>query len=208
MNNDTDHFNKAAKEWDNDPVKILRAKAVADAIIKIVSPTDKMSALEFGSGTGQLSFMLQPLLKSITLIDESSEMLKVADSNIKRNNIQNMTTKQINILSENYHDKFDLIFTLMVLHHIKDTNAIISKLHTLLNNGGYLCIADLVEEDGSFHSHLPEFDGHNGYNIEELSKIIKTAGFNIINTNICFTITKETKTGNKKYPVFVIIAAS
>jgi 2-polyprenyl-3-methyl-5-hydroxy-6-metoxy-1,4-benzoquinol methylase len=206
MSKDINHFNNAAKTWDDDPMKIARAKAVADEIIKNVQPMDKMNAMEFGSGTGQLSFMLQPFLKSVSLIDESTEMLKVADRKIKENDISNMTTRKIDILTENYDIKHDLIFTLMVLHHVKDTKAIITKFHSILNTGGYLCIADLVEEDGSFHSHMPEFDGHNGYNLKSLSNILKSAGFLIINVNICFTITKPSNSGNKEYPVFAIIA--
>jgi 2-polyprenyl-3-methyl-5-hydroxy-6-metoxy-1,4-benzoquinol methylase len=206
MSNNINHFNNAAKTWDDDPLKIARAKAVAKDIVNNIKLSDKMSAMEFGSGTGQLSFMLQPYLNSLILIDESTEMLKVADEKIKFNNISNMTTKTINILKENCDLKFDLIYTLMVLHHVKETEVIIAKFHSLLNTGGFLCIADLVEEDGSFHSHMPEFDGHNGYNLDKLGNILKSSGFTVKNVLTSFTITKETKSGNKDYPVFLMIA--
>jgi 2-polyprenyl-3-methyl-5-hydroxy-6-metoxy-1,4-benzoquinol methylase len=206
MCNDINHFNNAAKTWDDDPMKIARAKAVADEILKIVQPNDKMNAMEFGAGTGQLSFMLQPHFGSITLIDEAAEMLKVADTKIKANLIPNISTKKIDILSESYEVKHDMIYTLMVLHHVKDTEVIISKFNSLLNMGGYLCIADLEEEDGSFHSHIPGFDGHNGYNLKKLSDLLKLYGFTIIEIKTCFTITKGTGDLYKEYPVFVLIA--
>ena len=47
--------------------------------------------------------------------------------------------------------KFDLIFTQMVLHHVSDIETIINRLSQLLNPGGYLAVADLYEEDGSFY---------------------------------------------------------
>ena len=56
---------------------------------------------------------------------------------------------------------FDLIYTLMVLHHVGDVETIIRKFRGLLNPGGYLAIADLYSEDGSFHGE--GFSGHMGF---------------------------------------------
>jgi len=39
----------------------------------------------------------------------------------------------------------------MVFHHFSDLDGIIQKLVNHLNPGGYLFIADLMTEDGSFH---------------------------------------------------------
>ena len=66
--------------------------------------------------------------------------------------------------------KFDLIFTQMVLHHVTDIERIINKFHQLLNPNGYLAIADLYEEDGSFHGD--GFTGHKGFNIDSLSDLL------------------------------------
>ncbi len=41
----------------------------------------------------------------------------------------------------------------------KNTNVIIDSFSKMLNPLGYICIADLDEEDGSFHG-----DGFNGHN--------------------------------------------
>lgn len=50
----------------------------------------------------------------------------------------------------------------MTLHHIPDTEAVLRDMHTLLHQSGYLCIADLDSEDGSFHGQdadvYPGFD--------------------------------------------------
>ena len=40
----------------------------------------------------------------------------------------------------------------MTLHHIPDTNGILNKFHALLEPNGYLLVADLEKEDGSFHT--------------------------------------------------------
>ena len=59
----------------------------------------------------------------------------------------------------------------MVLHHVNDIEKIIGKFYRLLNPGGYLAIADLYEEDGSFHGD--GFTGHKGFNMDSLSGILR-----------------------------------
>ena len=53
------NFDERAKDWDSDPKKVERARAVAEAIRKAIPLTANMSALEYGCGTGLLSFALQ-----------------------------------------------------------------------------------------------------------------------------------------------------
>ena len=205
MSSDREHFNSAAKNWDNDPMKIARTEAVAASIRKYVPLTKKMNALEFGAGTGQLSFLLKKDLGPITLIDDAAEMLKIANEKISLSSIADMQTKKINLLTHDYSEKHDLIYTQMVLHHVKDTKAILSKFHTILKANGYLCIADLVEEDGSFHTHIPGFDGHNGYNLDELKCTLENSGFKVLSSEICYNIVKVNNGIKKEYPLFVLI---
>ena len=99
-------------------------------------------------------------------------------------------------------ERFDLVYTLMTLHHIPDTAKILGCFHSMLNPGGILCIADLDEEDGSFHSDQPTFDGHNGFDRTELSVGLEQAGF----TNICFSTCYELIKDERKYPLFLAVA--
>jgi len=50
------NFDKKAKTWDEDPQIVLRAQKVATHIRKGVPLNSDMSALEYGCGTGLLSF--------------------------------------------------------------------------------------------------------------------------------------------------------
>lgn len=101
---------------------------------------------------------------------------------------------------------YDVIYNSMVLHHIHDTKAIIENFYHLLNKDGYLCIVDLDEEDGSFHKEYPEFDGHNGFNQNDLKYILISAGFKDIEANIFLSDEKIIDGKKIKYSFFMMKA--
>jgi predicted TPR repeat methyltransferase len=76
--NSPSHFEASARTWDADPVKVARASAVADGIRGSVPLSPQMRTLEYGCGTGLLSFALRPHLAHITLADSSDGMLAVS----------------------------------------------------------------------------------------------------------------------------------
>jgi 2-polyprenyl-3-methyl-5-hydroxy-6-metoxy-1,4-benzoquinol methylase len=100
--------------------------------------------------------------------------------------------------------RFDLIVTSMTLHHVPDTGHILRIFHDLLTPGGYLCIADLDQEDGSFHG--PEVDVHHGFDQADLSRRAAQAGFADIHFQTVFSIAKEHESGTRDYPVFLMTA--
>jgi len=165
-----------------------------------------MTALEFGAGTGVTSFVLKDSLKEITLMDNSSEMVKVMNNKIKTSRVKNLKTLNFNLEKAELKDaKFDFIFNQMVLHHISDIDDIIIKFYNLLNPGGFLAIADLYTEDGSFHGD--GFTGHKGFDIEILSNKMRNQGFTNISHQKCFVINKKiSDTETKKFDVFLLIA--
>ena len=123
---------------------------------------------------------------------------------ISDNNIKNFKPLLLDLLEDNLSiGTFNVIFTLMTLHHMPNLNKILTIFNSLLKTDGYLCIADLVKEDGSFHHEHPDFDGHNGFDKNELSEFLSKNGFTIEYYNICFEIVKETE--NKTYPLFLMI---
>jgi tRNA (cmo5U34)-methyltransferase len=199
-------FDLKAAEWDNNPVIWDRAEAIAKEIRRLIPLNKQMNALEFGAGTGVTSFILKDYLKEITMIDNSSEMVKIMENKIKTLGVKNLKTININFEKDDLEGvKYDLIFNQMVLHHISDVDIIISKFHNLLNPGGYLAVADLYSEDGSFHGD--GFIGHNGFDIAKLSDQIKKQGFTDISHRKCYTINKKiSETITKPFDVFLIVA--
>jgi ubiquinone/menaquinone biosynthesis C-methylase UbiE len=135
-----------------------------------------MRALEYGAGTGLLSFLLRDRLGEITLADVSEGMLD-----------------------------FDVVYSLMTLHHIGDTDAILRAFHRVLAHPGLLCIADLDAEDGSFHGE--GFDGHRGFDRDALAAKARAAGFVDARFVTAHVMQKQIADGTiRAFPVFLMIA--
>jgi len=199
-------FDKKAAEWDKNPMHWDRSEAIANEIKALLPLNKNMSALEYGAGTGITSFLLKDLLKEITLMDNSTEMVKVMNDKISASQVKNMSALYFDLENTDYNNgTFDLIFTQMVLHHVLNINIIIERFYRLLNKGGYLAIADLYSEDGSFHGD--GFDGHMGFDIGNLSSILKTKNFHTISHKECFIIDRKiSDTESRQFPVFLLIA--
>ena len=199
-----ENFDELALTWDKEPHRIERAKAVADAIRKNIPNLNQKTGFEYGCGTGLLSFNLHHDLKTITLADSSTGMLAVLAQKIQDQAIANLKLLQLDLTTDPAPPlSYDIIYTLMTMHHIVEIEPVLQKFHTMSNSGGYLCIADLDAEDGSFHGK--DFVGHNGFNQERLASMLKRSGFSFLGSEICYEVVKRTETGaTKKYPVFIM----
>jgi len=199
-------FDQKAQEWDKNKMHLERTIAVASQLMKMIPFRPDMKAMEFGAGTGLLSFYLKDRFLEITLMDSSSEMLKMAEQKMEESDHAKIRTLFLNLEQEDYNgDPFDIIYTQMVLHHIRDTNAIISKFYNLIKPGGILAIADLYKEDGSFHDGAT--DVHHGFDPDHLKEILHQQGFHKCQVEPCFVMKKELSAGMiKEYPVFLMTA--
>ena len=200
------NFDERAKDWDSDPNKVERARAVAKAIRSAVPLKTDMSALEYGCGTGLLSFALQSDLGQITLADTSQGMLDVLKEKITASGIMNMRPIRLDLASDSPPaEQFDLTYSLMTLHHIHDTKGLLKKFHALLEPSGILCIADLDKEDGSFHTD-GDIDVHKGFERAELHKWVEDAGFTDIKFSTAFENKKKIGDIEKIFPIFLLTA--
>lgn len=199
-------FDNKARDWDKNLLHIERSEAIAKALLKKVPLHKGMKALEYGSGTALLSFILQDEFEEITLMDNSREMTQVAREKIANENAKNMKPLLFDLEKEDFKGKFDIIYTQMVLHHVGDIDAIFNKFLALLNTGGYLAIADLYPEDGSFHGD--GFVGHLGFDVKIIANMLNDIGFKNIQHQQCYILKKEDESGNiRSYPIFLLTAS-
>lgn len=200
------NFDERAKDWDSDPKKVERARVVAEAIRDSVPLTSKMNALEYGCGTGLLSFALQSDLGQITLADTSQGMLDVLSDKIAAAGVTNMHPTRLDLATDSLPvERFDITYSLLTLHHLEDPKAILKKFNVLLKPSGVLCISDLDKEDGSFHTDGTT-DVHKGFERMELQEWVEEAGFADVKFSTAFEIKKKIGETEKVFSVFLLTA--
>lgn len=198
------NFDIEAKNWDSEE-RVNRAKIIAKEISKAIPINKHYSALEFGCGTGLISFNLHEKFDNITLVDTSKGMIDTLNSKINQYKLNNMTAYNLDINNQQeLKSKYDVIYTSMALHHIVEIEIILESLYKLLNKDGYIYIVDLDEEDGTFHSEEANFTGHNGFNQQALGDLLKKIGYSEIETNIIFKDTKRIKSSEVEYSLFLM----
>lgn len=197
----SNHFDEKAATWDDDPAKVERAQVVARAIVERVRPQPGTRLLEYGAGTGLVTQAMQEAVGAVTLADTSAGMRQVMADKIEAGLLPAARIWDVDLAEDpTPDDEFDLIVTVLTLHHIHDVPAALAAFARLLAPGGHLCVVDLVAEDGSFH---PEgFDGHHGFEQDELAAQLEDAGFDDVTHEICHDVERD----GVRYPIFLVTA--
>ncbi len=195
-----DLFANKSKSWDMKSRRVKTAKDIANSILTNINIKKDMEIMDFGAGTGLLGFFISHKVSKIVAVDTSVSMLKEFD---KKSSDFNCKTESINqdLTSTNLDRKFNGIVSSMTIHHIKNINAIFSKFYDMLDKDGFIAIADLDKEDGTFHSDSTGVY-HNGFDRKVLKSIAKKVGFKDIHFNTVSTIEKP----YRNFTLFLMIA--
>lgn len=194
-------FDARAHEWDKNPMHWERSEAIAKAFLEMVPVNPEMKAMEYGAGTGILSFLLSGKFSEITLMDNSTQMVQVMTEKVQKSGLKHFYPLLFDLEHSDYKgSNFDCILSQMVLHHVGDVSNILQKFYSMLNSEGYLAIADLYTEDGSFHG--PGANVHLGFDPEMLKEILLSKGFSDVCYETCFEVERE---NGKKFPIFLIV---
>jgi len=201
------NFDQEAANWDQVPGRVKVARDIAQSMIREITLTPEMDVLDFGCGTGLLTFALQPFVRSITGVDSSQGMLDVFKTKVKEQNLSNIKANYLDldngdVLDGSYH----LIVSSMTLHHIKNISSLLKQFYSILLPSGQLAVADLDLDDGQFHSNNDGvFDF--GFNREELRLIFMDAGFQNIQTHQASDIEKPVVNGKSRiFTIFLMTA--
>ena len=198
-------FDSAAAAWDENPHRVKLANDVAAAIHEQVEITTALHVADFGCGTGLLSFLLQPMVRSLTGIDSSPGMLEVFRNKIDRLQLANVHTQLVDLdKGDTLTGMFDLVVSSMTLHHIRKVPPLLDQLYAVLVPGGTLCITDLDLDGGLFHDDNTGVF-HFGFDRQELRQAFTAAGFADIRDTTATDIVKPLKTGDSRtFTVFLM----
>ncbi len=199
-------FDTAATAWDNEKRRIELAKAISSRIA-LLPLNEGMRAMEYGCGTGLVGLDLARHLASLVAADSSPGMLESLKAKINEMGIRNVFPRLLDLHHDDCAQEFDLIFSAMTLHHLADVGGILAKLFQCLKPGGILALADLDEEDGSFHQDNPEGVMHQGFNRKKLAGELEQLGFTAVQASTVHMIRKKNSQGGERsFPVFLMTA--
>lgn len=197
-------FDDAAATWDDDPGHEKRQVAIARAIKQAVNLSPRMSAVDVGGGTGRLSILLADLVGSVVVTDPAAGMVQVARERIAAAGLgDRLRAVQADLTTEQLDGAYDVVWSSMALHHVRDLDRLLRSVADLLVNGGRLCIADLDEDpDGAFHADKADFDGHHGFDRQRLAEQLARNGFADVGFIDATTIIK----GDREFGIFLCTA--
>jgi len=198
-------FDSRAAQWDNLPRRVALGNAVVEAIRQEADPQHWMQLLDYGCGTGLVTLGLQPLVKEVIAVDSSKGMLEQLEIKARETGIVNLHTIFIDLDKDwRLPDGIDLLVSSMTMHHVPEVAPLLAHFRESMNPGAQLCIADLQQEDGSFHDDSTGIP-HKGFAIEEMERFFHEAGFRDIRTVPVLTVEKERDGKVKQYPVNLTI---
>ena len=200
MKNKVDHFAHKSKSWDMNSKRVKNAKGIAELIVNNIKLDKSMELMDFGARTGLLSYFVAPSVKKIVAVDNSPSMLVEFENKCDEFSCETEVIEK-DLGADTLERKFDGIISSMTIHHLEDTAALLSKLYTMLNVGGFVALADLDSEDGSFHSDNTGVF-HYGFDREALEVLAKEAGFKEIRFDLASTISKP----HREFTVFLMTA--
>ncbi len=178
---------------------------MAEAIAREVPLSPSMRALEYGAGTGLLSFLLRDSWARSRWPTCPMECSTSRAARSPPPGDPRMRAVRLDLSAgDAVPGEFDIVYSLMTLHHIPDTDGILRRFHDVLAQRGVLCIADLDTEDGSFHGD--GFDGHKGFDRATLRAKAIAAGFADVRFTTAYEMHKEVGGRMHKFPIFLMVA--
>ena len=195
-----DLFAQKASSYEQTKTRVANVENIANAIIDNIKLDEKMHLMDFGSGTGLLLERIAPFINKVTAVDISPSMNQQLALKKDKINCQ-LDILEIDLEKQNINLQFDGVISSMTMHHVENINKMFRKINSMLEADGFIAIADLDQEDGSFHI---EDTGvyHHGFDREAIKKAATDAGFTEVHVTSASVVQKP----HGNYPVFLLTA--
>ena len=199
-------FDEAAAQWDNNPGRVDLARAVGEAIGCTIPFQAGWRVLDYGAGTGLLTLNLQPRVASMVALDSFTGMLEKLTQKLAAAAISNVQTRHWDLEAKPFPEPdFDLVVSSMTLHHLRSVPLVLSRLADILKPGGWLAVADLDSEDGSFHGQADDVF-HHGFERGQIAEWLTSAGLKWVSVSDAHSMSKPDSTGQvRSYGIFLAV---
>ncbi|MGF7138199.1 class I SAM-dependent DNA methyltransferase [Roseimarinus sediminis] len=198
-------FDSKAAGWDDNPKRIKLVDKVWEVLDRQIDFSGIKSAMDYGCGTGLLGFKFIDKVSSLTFCDTSEGMLAQVEKKSAYYGTKNARLLKADLSTAPLPaDRFDLIASMLVLHHVEHPGELLARFHQMLNDDGLFCWIDLEEEDGSFHTDSEEIH-HHGFSREQVSGYMKDNGFVVNFYSDELYVEKEKDGQTVHYPLYIAI---
>ncbi len=184
----TNFWDKQAKKYDKSTNKVF-----GEANKRIVRNTKKycdlnMQMLDIGCGTGLLTLPMSKYVKHIDAIDFSEKMLLEAKNNSQQMKVNNIEWINNCIEQVDLNNNYNIITAFNVLLYVDDIEKFLKDVYNRMDDNGYfISVTDCYNEKKSILNPMTRILIRLGvipkmhfFSVNELTSIIKRAGFSII----------------------------
>ncbi|KAA0233769.1 MAG: Ubiquinone/menaquinone biosynthesis C-methyltransferase UbiE [Acidimicrobiales bacterium] len=138
-------FDEVSVEWDEMRSSFYN-EAVIDALALHTEADPFMTVLDVGTGTGFVAAGLAPGVAQVVGVDNSLEMLAVAETNLAELGVGNATLAGGATDALPFADgNVDAAVANMVLHHAPEPVAMLAEMARVTRPGGWVAITDEIE---------------------------------------------------------------
>ena len=181
---------------DPEPLREYMDKWDGQKFIDFLQLTKEKSVLEIGVGTGRLAIRVAPECRDFFGIDLSPKTVKLAKENLKAHG--NVALICADFTEYNFEHKIDVIYSSLTFMHIKDKQAAINKVKSLLNIGGRFVLSIDKNQSDTIDYATRKIKIYPD-NKEDIVKYITQSGMNLIKvfeTDFAFIFIAEMKQNN------------
>jgi len=200
------NFDARAEGWDT-PQRAERAGKLAAEMARRLPAGAFSRVLEFGCGTGLLSFSLMDRIGTALLVDSSEGMIDIVRKKIADARAQGRVSALCRDIARGVAtgERFSCAYSSMSLHHIRDVSPAAKAICALLAPGGYLCVIDLRPDNGLFHRHEAGFDGHDGFEPAALAAVFEAEGLDYLSSDTVFSGERDIDGTRHGYALFMLV---
>lgn len=177
------------KEIDQEGMKTLKAIAEADKfnhwMYQAIADHCQGNILEIGSGIGNISEQVLADGKNLSISDIRQNYLDVlnqrflGNTNLQESFLLDIVDPDFDNTHKSRFEKYDTIFAMNIVEHVKDDSLALKNLKKLLKPGGKVII--LVPAYQALYNRFDEeLEHYRRYSFNQLSCLITSTDYNLI----------------------------
>ncbi|MCL2653728.1 MAG: class I SAM-dependent methyltransferase [Propionibacteriaceae bacterium] len=154
-----------------------RSDAVAAAIRDATPEAGALTALDYGCGSGPIGLRLANHFQHVTLADVYPDV--VAGAIEAARDASNVDVRLLDLSTKDGVPEdlcVDVVLSCLSWHHVRDLDVLLEAL-PLVAPGGRLFVADMDFDGGAYHADLPDFDGVQGFDRDDLRQRLERHGY-------------------------------